>query len=592
MSPEGPGRIHLLDPATVNQIAAGEVVERPASVVKELVENAVDAGATRILVEVQSDRSGIGTIRVVDNGCGMSPGDAELAFVPHATSKIHTIDDLRGLYSLGFRGEALASIASVSEVTLVTSGHDPDSTGTEITVRGGNVIRSGETGAPPGTTILVRDLFFNTPARKKFQKPVSSEIAFLARQIEAFAVAHPGISFRFVHNGTARIVTDGSGDLFDVIISLHGNTISSELIPVESEDGPVTITGYISKPSSSRQNPYGILISINRRQVQVRPVTDAIRDGYGTLLPDARYPLAFIELGINPAYTDVNVHPAKRVVRLSRERDICAIVTGAVARALRGADLIPNVVRDSSSLPAGNNASSRSYRPSDTPGAGVREPLRAEYLLTERRLRQTELFPECREHEEFSQEIEFLGQYDGAYIIGRGASGDLLLIDQHAAHERVLYDQLSGTRDRSESVQELIVPVILSFSLAEYLLIREAIPLLSEKGFVIEEFGRDSYAVRAVPVVLGTIAGTGTIRDIIGEFVGSPQRSGPDAAEMLTRTIACHGAVKAGTIMAPDQCQRLIGQLLRTRSPWTCPHGRPVIVAFPRDRLDHMFYRK
>ncbi len=592
MNPASPGRIHLLDPATVNRIAAGEVVERPASVVKELVENSVDAGATRIFIEVSSDRGGIGTIRVVDNGCGMSPEDAGLAFVPHATSKIRTIDDLRVTRTMGFRGEALASIASVSEVTLMTSGHDAARAGTEIIIRAGKITRSGETGTPPGTTITVRDLFFNTPARKKFQKPASSEIAFLTRLIEGFAIAHPGIAFHFVHNGNDRIVTEGNGDLFDVLVSLYGNAISSELIPVEVAEGPVTISGYITKPSYSRKNPYGILVSINRRQVLVKPVSDAVREGYGTLLPDDMYPLAFIELAVDPTYTDVNVHPAKRVVRLSRERDICSLVTRAVANALRGADLVPKAMPDGGPQPAGKAAAAMQYGSSGISPAGVREPVHDEYLLTERRLRQTELFPECPERCENPPGIEFLGQYDGIYIIGRGAGGDLILVDQHAAHERILYDQLRKVREQSDASQELIVPVILTVSPSEYQFIGEAVPLLSERGFVIEEFGRDSYAVRAVPAVLGTTTGNAVIREIILGFSGSRRSTGPDTAEMLTRSIACHGAVKAGTVMTPDQCRRLLNQLWHTSSPWTCPHGRPVMVSLCRDTLDKMFYRK
>jgi DNA mismatch repair protein MutL len=591
MSPERSGVIHVLDPATVNQIAAGEVVERPASVVKELVENSVDAGATRVIIEVQSDRGGIGVIRVVDNGSGMTQEDAGLAFVPHATSKIRTIDDLRKSRTMGFRGEALASIASVAEVTLATAGHGPGSTGTEIVVRAGTVIRSGETGTPPGTTITVRDLFFNTPARKKFQKPVSSEIAFLTRQIETFAIAHPGIAFRFVHNGVDRIVTDGSGDLFDLLVSLYGTDLTSGLISIESAEGPVNISGYITKPSHSRQNPYGILISINGRQVLAKTVSDAIREGYGTLLPDNRYPLAFIGLTIDPAYIDVNVHPAKRFVRLSRERDLCSLVTKTVVRVLSGADLVakaPGNISPADRKPAG-------LKPYDTTGisgGAVREPALAGYLLTDRRLRQTELFTGPSEGDENQLDIEFLGQYDGIYLIGRGAGGDLLLIDQHAAHERVLYDQLTMARGRSDASQELLVPVILTVSPAEFQFIGAAIPELAGKGFEIEEFGRDSYAVRAVPAALGTISGNEIIREIILEFSGSRRSVGPDAAEMLTRSIACHGAVKAGTVMTPEQCRRLLLQLSRTASPWTCPHGRPVMVSLTRDRLDQMFYRK
>jgi len=591
MNADGHCIIRLLDADTVNQIAAGEVVERPASVVKELVENSIDAGATRVIIDLTSDRRGIGRIRVVDNGSGMAREDARMAFVPHATSKIRHIADLSKSMTLGFRGEALASIAAVSEVSLATAERGTDRTGTEIIVKAGSMTRSEEIGTPPGTTVTVKDLFFNTPARKKFQKTVSSEIAFITRQVESFAIAHPEIAFRFVHNGSVRLSTEEEGDLFGVLVSLYGAGIATELIPVEACEGPVKIFGYITKPSFSRQNSSGILISINRRQVLARPVADAVRSGYGTLLPDKRYPLAFLELSIDPALIDVNVHPAKRFVRLSRERDICSLVTQAVVRVLRGANLVPEAPLDHT-LHAGSKKSPLPYNQSGRPACEVHEPAHTEYILTDRRLRQTALVPGLMEAQENQPDIEFLGQYNGIYILARGAEGDLLLIDQHAAHERVLYDQLSATRGMSDESQELLVPVILTVTPAEYQFIRVAIPLLTGKGFVIEEFGRDSYAVRAVPAALGSTARYEAVRDVILEFSSNRRCTGPDAEEMLTRSMACHGAVKAGTVMTPDQCRRLLDQLSRTASPWTCPHGRPVMVSLSRDRLDQMFLRR
>ncbi len=590
MNPDRHPIIQLLDADTVNQIAAGEVVERPASVVKELVENAIDAGATRIIIDLVSSRQGIGTIRVVDNGSGMSPEDAGMAFVPHATSKIRNIGDLSKTLTMGFRGEALASIASVSEVTLATAERGPDQTGTEIVVRAGLQTRSNETGTPPGTTVTVKELFFNTPARKKFQKPVSTEIAFIMRQVESFAIAHPGVAFRLVHNGTVRIATEGQGDLSGILVSLYGTGIASELIPIDASEGPVKISGYITKPTFSRQNSSGILISINKRQVLARPVNDAVRQGYGTLLPDNRYPLAFIELSIDPAFIDVNVHPAKRFVRLSRERDICSLVTQAVVRVLSGANLVPKAPLDVSSH-AGNPMTPAPYTQPGIPVGAVRDPAHAEYILTDRRLRQTALVPGLSGPGEKLPEIEFLGQYSGIYILAKGAGGDLLLVDQHAAHERVLYDQLSATRGEPDESQELIVPVILSVTPAEYQFIGVAIPLLTRNGFVIEEFGKDSYAVRAVPASLGSDTSDEAVRDVILEFSSTRRCTGPDAEELLTRSMACHGAVKAGTVMTPDQCRRLLEQLSRTASPWTCPHGRPVMVSLSRDRLDKMFLR-
>jgi DNA mismatch repair protein MutL len=586
-------RIRLLDPATVNQIAAGEVVERPASVVKELVENSIDSGATRIAVHIESGRDGINSIRVTDNGCGMGAEDACTAFTPHATSKIRSIGDLDHCRTLGFRGEALASIAAVSHVILVTMERDGGKSATEVVVRGGDLEKVTETGAPEGTTITVRDLFFNTPARKKFQKTAGSESAAITRVMEAFAIANPGIAFLFTSNGNERLSTEGGGDLFDTVVSLFGNDVAGELIPVSFAEGPLGISGYISKPSLSRQNLYQVFVSINNRQVYARSVVDALRAGYGTLLPGNRYPVAFIDLRIDPSFIDVNVHPAKRIVHISRERDICSMVTAAVSRALKGTDLVHQVPENiHSRLTTIRSAMvTRGYDHREGAAPGVAEARHGAVLLADRRLRQTELPGGTPRNEESISEFIYLGQYSGAYILAQGPSGDLLLVDQHAAHERVLYEQVTAFRDLGQETQELLVPIVLTFSPAESGILREYLPLLLEKGFSIEDFGKDTYAVRTVPVILGKPGDGEMVRDIIADLISLPMKSGGGYGEHLARTIACHGAVKAETVLTSSQCQRLLDQLSRTDEPWTCPHGRPVMISFTRERLDQLFKR-
>ncbi|MEI7433792.1 MAG: DNA mismatch repair endonuclease MutL [Methanomicrobiales archaeon] len=586
-------RIRLLDQATVNQIAAGEVVERPASVVKELVENSIDAGATRITVLLESGREGITSVRITDNGCGMGAEDACISFTPHATSKITSIGDLDRCRTLGFRGEALASIAAVSHVILVTMERDGGESATEVIIRGGDIEKVTETGAPAGTSITVRDLFFNTPARKKFQKSVGSEVAAITRVMEAFAVANPGIAFLFSSNGNERVSTEGSGDLFDTIVALYGSGVAEELIPVSITEGPLNLGGYISKPSLSRQNIYQVFVSINNRQVYARAVVDAVRAGYGTLLPDNRYPVAFLDLGLDPSYIDVNVHPAKRIVHISRERDICAMVTGAVSRALKGADLVPRVPGGFHSIrksgPSGSVSQGYDHRARSAPV--VAEAGHGAVLLSDRRLRQSELSPGTTSSGDGVPEFTYLGQYAGAYIIAQAPFGELLLIDQHAAHERVLYEQVTAFRDLGQEAQELLVPTILTLSPAESGILREYLPLLMEKGFSLEEFGKDTYAVRMVPVILGKPGDGEMVRDIIGDLISLPRKHGADSGEQLARTIACHGAVKAGNVLTSGQCQRLLDQLSRTNEPWTCPHGRPVMISFTRERLDVLFKR-
>jgi DNA mismatch repair protein MutL len=587
-------RIRLLDQVTVNQIAAGEVVERPASVVKELVENSIDAGATRIIVRLESGRDGITSLHVTDNGYGMGAEDACAAFTPHATSKIQCIGDLDHCRTLGFRGEALASIAAVAHVTLVTMERENGQGATEVIIRGGSIEKVNETGAPAGTTITVRDLFFNTPARKKFQKSVSSEITAITRTMEAFAIANPGISFLFSSNGNERLSTEGSGDLLDTVIALYGSSQADELVPVSVHEGPVRLSGYISKPSLSRQNIYQVFLSINNRQVYARSVIDAVRAGYGTLLPENRYPVVFLDLMIDPSFIDVNVHPAKRIVHISRERDICAIVTDAVSRALKGADLVPKV--PGGAYPPARKAGipgnvSRGYDHRSGSAPRIAESGLGALQLSDRRLRQSELPAGSPVIMNGISEFFYLGQYNGAYILAQGPSGDLLLVDQHAAHERVLYEQVTALRDLGQEAQELLVPTVLTLSPTESGTLREYLPLLMEKGFSVEEFGKDTYAVRMVPVILGKPGDGEMIRDIIADLLATPRKQGADTGEQLARTIACHGAVKAGTMLTSGQCQRLLDQLSRTREPWTCPHGRPVMISFTRERLDLLFKR-
>jgi len=321
MSGEAGPKIRMLDTATVNKIAAGEVVERPASVVKELVENAIDAGARSVKIDITSVQGGISAIRVTDDGCGMSPADTELAFAPHATSKIATIDDITAIHTLGFRGEALASIAAVAKVTLVTRERSGAAlAGTKLVVLGGKIIENGSTGAPEGTSVLVEELFFNTPARKKFQKNLNTELARIHAILEGIVLAYPQVAFRFSHNNREQLTTARAESPLDTIARLFGSDCARELVPVACEMPLVKIGGYVSRPGLSRKGHDRILISINNRFVSTPAITAAAKEGYGTLLPRDRYPVAFLSLAIDTRLVDVNVHPTKKEVRLSKRR--------------------------------------------------------------------------------------------------------------------------------------------------------------------------------------------------------------------------------------------------------------------------------
>jgi DNA mismatch repair protein MutL len=628
---EGIPTIHLLDPAEAVKIAAGEVVERPASVVKELVENSVDAGATRVLVEVSSGSDRITRISVTDDGIGMNRADARLAFLPHATSKIRALSDLGRSLSLGFRGEALASIAAVSQVTLVTRcrGQGCD-TGTRVTARAGEVTGVSDTGAPPGTTVVVDELFFNTPARQKFLKSLPTELAQLAGAVEALALAHPQVAFRLVHNGRERLATGRAPGLLEAIRDLFGDEVAGELVPVSVESPGVRITGYVSTPFSPRKTPSRVQVSINGRPVFSRQILRAVRKGYGTLLPSHTYPVAFLDLLIDPSRVDVNVHPAKRHVRIGKEPEILETVEEAVRKSLEGLDLTPPV-RDSGTArpaPAVPWAAPPGQLHGAVPASAVvREPSRESAQLTDLRLRQTELptgasprrfsvgpgtsrLPTGTSSSRFSvgpglsrlptgiptgesmvPELEVIGQIAGTYILARTAGDDLVLIDQHAAHERVLYEQVTDRRDSRRVSQELIAPVVLQEPPREAAILRGITGLLGERGFLVEEFGKDAFLVRGIPSVLGRLDDASAIGDLLGDIFSREADTPGDTAEQITRSIACKGAIKAGTACTPEQCRRLVAQLRRTRSPWTCPHGRPTMVSFSRAALDALFKR-
>ena len=389
--------IRILDQATVNQIAAGEVVERPAAVVKELVENAIDAGARSIRIEITTSGDEIAGIRITDDGCGMSPADALLAFAPHATSKITGIDDIHRIRTLGFRGEALASIAAVSRVTLVTRLRKSGIvSGTKVVVSGGEKIETGDIGAPEGTSVLVEDLFFNTPARKKFQKSKKTEIAHIHAILEGICLAHPEISFRMVTDQTEQLITDRSSRLLDVIARIYGSDLVRKLVPVSLTLPYIKISGYISLPSHSRKDTSRMMLAINQRYISSAVLNGAVREGYGTLLPKDLYPVAFLMLDIDTSLVDVNVHPTKKLVRLSRENEIARAMSEAVKTALLSNDLIPDAaapsqiyLEESGRKPATIPDPGYDFTP--TAPYGISEALHAGTVMTDRQLRQTEL---------------------------------------------------------------------------------------------------------------------------------------------------------------------------------------------------------
>ncbi|HJX55691.1 MAG TPA: DNA mismatch repair endonuclease MutL, partial [Methanoregula sp.] len=501
--------IHILDQATVNQIAAGEVVERPASVVKELVENAIDAGARSIRIDITTSAEGIGSIQVTDDGCGMSPSDAVLAFTPHATSKILRIEDLNTLHTLGFRGEALASIAAVARVTLTTRSREPGIiAGIKVVAEGGKILQTCDIGVPQGTSIQVQDLFFNTPARKKFQKSRNTELANIYSLLEGICLTHPEISFRVVTDRNNKIITDRSSKILDTIARIFGSPTVKDLIPVDASFPLVKISGYISRPALTRKDTSRIMVFINQRYVSSTTIGGAVILGYGTLLPKDRFPIAFLSLTIDPHLVDVNVHPAKKLVRLSHEKEIASSVTEAVNTVLLQHDLIPGIVAPSRPYPVASGEGPgpdtvHAYDPGTPAPYGVSETTHAGTLVTDRQLRQTELATGSVPLETRLPVLDVIGQFGGIYILATTETGDLVIIDQHAVHERILYELVNARMSGDHCSQELIVPFILHRSVHEAAVLRDLIPALAQAGLILEEFGKETFLVRAIPVVLG-----------------------------------------------------------------------------------------
>ena len=585
-------RVKILDEETISHIAAGEVVERAASVVKELVENAVDADARIIRIGISADKTGINKISVADDGVGKDFDDALLAFRQHATSKISRPEDLDGITTLGFRGEALASIAAISKVTFTTKERGSASPeAARVVIHGGELISHAAVGAPEGTSIIIEALFYNTPARRKFQKSVPTELSHVYDMVERIALSNRNISFVLLYNGKERFQTFGTGSYPDVIAAVFGSSFSKELTPVAGSFGPVKIDGWITRPGSEMKTTQTrFYLSINGRQVTSRQLQWAIREGYGTLLPKGMYPAAFLDVVLDPRDVDVNVHPTKREVRLSREREVMRCIQDAVYESL-------HEERVFSTAPAPTPARETiTTLPSEIAGepvpayAGKREmneTRQAPLKQTEKQLRRTAT-EDLPETDLFVPEV--LGQIGDTYILAKNESGDLIVVDQHAAHERIMYDQLLARSSSAEAGQELIVPQPITLSKKEIAALPDLLDVLAAAGYLLEPFGKDVWMVRSVPVVSSTLGDPETIHAILDAALDGVGNT-DEVLERVLKTAACRAVVKGNTPLTVEQMQRLLRQLMATKSPYTCPHGRPTTIVLSKARLAGMFLR-
>lgn len=615
-------RIHVLDDATINKIAAGEVVERPASVVKELVENAMDAGAAAVEVEIMG--GGTSFIRVTDNGRGMTGEDARAAILRHATSKIAAASDLETIATLGFRGEALPTIASVSHFSLLTR-QAADDLGTRVDISGGGTPMIEDAGCAVGTSVRVEDLFFNTPARKKFLKTNATEAGKISDYVIRLALSRPDIAFRFINNNRMTIMTAGDGDLARTIGSIYGGDAASALIPLDFYDdaADIRITGYISKPSLIRSSRAWQTYIVNGRTIQNRAIAKAIDNVYRSLVPKMGFPLAVIVITVPQRTIDVNVHPQKTEMKFEDEGRIFKAVYKAVLDAIRGAagettgiaaavekpkfhyEAVPLDVSTLSASPV--SAPARGYAaPPPHPQtvheavqwAGARVDLRtAQDAVQEARAQERVAFsdvpsaPRAAQGDDISMEERMLpiGQVDLTYIIAQ-STATLYIIDQHAAHERILFDRFSAQTDGIPS-QQMLVHAILSFDAHEAQYIEENAELFDRLGFHLEAAGERTYRLTETPADVPTEEAEGIIREILASLGDLHTATPANLREAGIATMACRAAIKAGEELSIRQMEILLAELRATPFPFTCPHGRPTILKFSTHDLAKMFKR-
>ncbi|MCF6137193.1 DNA mismatch repair endonuclease MutL [Pseudalkalibacillus berkeleyi] len=622
------GKIKQLDDLLSNKIAAGEVVERPASIVKELVENSIDANSTRIDIEVEE--GGLSKLIIIDNGDGIENEDLLTAFQRHATSKIQNENDLFHIRTLGFRGEALPSIASVSKVDLKTStGRDA---GNQLTIQFGKVVSQNKSDSRKGTTIEVTKLFHNTPARLKHLKTIHTELGNITDVINRQAMGHPDIAFHLKHNGKTVLKTPGNGDLLQVVASIYGISVAKQMLPVSNETLDYRINGYAVKPEVTRASRQYVSLFINGRYIKNFKIYKAIEQAYHTLLPIGRHPIVILSIDLDPILVDVNVHPGKLEARFSKEQELALAIEEGIKKTLRQTELIPKVTQPKSKMSA-----PRSEQPSfsfDTSERDISRRLEAvnRYDASEsenipsRQLSttnessnesKTEVEPEKNvskeeyegylfnqvsgqtdensiDNESSTSRIPVLypvGQVHGTYIIAQNELG-MYVIDQHAAQERIKYEYFREKVGMYEhEVQELIVPITFEFTHSEATIIQEHQQELSSIGIFLEPFGGNTFIVRSHPQWFPSGEEQQTIQEIIDQVLSDKKTDIKKLREDAAIMMSCKGSIKANRHLRHDEMVSLIRTLRETKEPFTCPHGRPILIQFSSYELEKMFKR-
>lgn len=638
--------ITLLDQNTINKIAAGEVVERPSSVVKELVENAIDAGATAITVEIKE--GGISFIRVTDNGSGINKDEIEIAFKRHATSKIKSIEDLMAVSSLGFRGEALASIAAVSQVELITKTANSIS-GVRYTIEGGVPGEVAEIGAPEGTTFIVRNLFYNTPVRRKFLKTATTEGGYIGSLVEYLALSHPDISFRFISNNQNKLHTSGNMNLKDIIYNVYGRDITNNLYEISGRSQDIEASGFIGKPMIVRGNRTYENYYINGRYIKSSIITKAIEDAYKGFIMPHNYPFSAIHFKINPAIIDVNVHPTKMELRFSNNEYIYNFVYDTCLKALNSKELIAEVsvpdpvaakmqeapvvrnVMPDVKLPEKNIAGKTEVRPAESPKAEhiqpqvvnqVSQPVRldtkteikperlpepfeikrSEQMVREDKARyeavakseppkQMNLFENKLLDESSRNKYRIIGQlFDTYWLIE--FEDKFYMMDQHAAHEKVLYEKtMNKLHNKTIGTQMILPPIVLSLNMHEEEIYKANQDIFKRLGYEIEEFGGNEYKVTGIPAGLPKMDYKQLLIDVLDGLSEESANRDPDIITEKVASMSCKAAVKGNNRLSFNEAFELMDELMKAENPYNCPHGRPTLIMMSKYEIEKKFKR-
>ena len=559
------GNIVLLDDLTINQIAAGEVIERPANVVKELVENGIDAGATSIYVEIKN--GGKTLIKITDNGKGISKDDMPISLERHATSKIRKIEDLENSYTMGFRGEALASICSISELTMISKTKE-ESIGTKVVAKAGNILEFEECGAPTGTTIIVENLFFNTPVRYKFLKQDSTEFKYIKDWVQKTAIANPTIAFRLINDRKVVFSTTGNGSLTDIIYLLYGKEIKENLVEVNYNQDDIKITGVIGNTLIARENRKDQILFLNKRNIKNPVLTNSADQAFKGATGISKYGFFILNLEMPASYYDVNVHPTKMEVRFKDEDKIYRILYHAIKEAMLNSEFLGDKEKTNKSQYVENEY---------------------EFLVNQPKKEETKpednleiIKRETKRHIEY----KYIGILFRTYIIIE-IDDEIYFIDQHAAHERLLYEQIKANYKNklNKNTQMILIPEVYNLSHKEMEFIKNNMELLQSTGFDIELFGENSVKINGIPDLEYRAKTKNIFLDILDEMISSERTSIKDVEERFIATVACKAAVKANMDLGMQEVDDLIQGLLNLNNPYTCPHGRPTTIRISKEFL-------